>query len=153
MKWYTGSDHAGYNLKVHLCAALRELGDEVIDIGTDSAEESVDYPDIGAEVGRRVAADQNMGQAADQTMGLLVCGTGIGIAIAANKVAGIRAATVTDTFTAKATRAHNDANIIAFGERVIGPGVAREALLAFRATPFEGGRHARRVSKIQALES
>lgn len=146
MKWYAGSDHAGYALKAQLCEVLRELGDQVIDIGVSSADESVDYPDFGADVARRVAAEQ-------AAMGLLVCGTGIGIAIAANKVTGIRAAVVTDTFTARATRAHNDANVIAFGERVIGPGVARDALLAFRATAFEGGRHARRVDKIRALES
>ena len=145
MKWYAGSDHAGYALKVQLCTALRELGDEVIDIGVASAEQSVDYPDFGAEVGRLVVAETG-------TRGLLVCGTGIGIAIAANKVVGVRAAVVTDAFTAKAARAHNDANVIAFGERVIGPGVAREALQAFRTTPFEGGRHQRRIDKLHALE-
>lgn len=145
MKWYAGSDHAGYGLKVQLCAVLRELGDEVIDMGAESAETSVDYPDYGAQVARRVAADS-------ESRGLLVCGTGIGIAIAANKVPGIRAAVVTDTFTARATRAHNDANVIALGERVVGPGVARAALLAFRDTAFEGGRHQRRVAKIAAME-
>jgi ribose 5-phosphate isomerase B len=145
MKWYAGSDHAGYRLKAQLCEDLRALGDEVVDLGVDSAEQSVDYPDYGAEVGRRVADD-------GEAFGLLVCGTGIGIAIAANKIPGVRAAVVTDAFTGKATRAHNDANIIAFGERVTGYGVAREALLAFRATEFEGGRHQRRVDKLGALE-
>ncbi len=144
MKWYAGSDHAGWELKKLLIARLQELGDEVVDLGTDSAD-SVDYPDYGAAVARRVAAE-------DGAFGLLVCGTGVGIAIAANKIAGVRAAVVTDAFTARATRAHNDANVIALGARVIGAGVAEEALLAFRDTEFEGGRHQRRVGKITALE-
>ncbi len=144
MKWYAGSDHAGFGLKSKLVALLRELGDEVEDLGTDSAD-SVDYPDFGAKVGRAVAADPD-------AKGLLVCGTGIGIAMAANKIPGVRAAVVTDDFTAAATRAHNDANVISFGERVVGPGVAERALKTFRDTPFEGGRHERRVGKINALD-
>jgi ribose 5-phosphate isomerase B len=121
------------------------MGDEVVDVGTHS-EESVDYPDFGARVGREVAG-------AEGALGLVVCGTGIGISIAANKVAGVRAALVTDAFTAQAARAHNDANVIAFGARVTGPGVAEQALKVFRDTPFEGGRHRQRVAKIQGLES
>lgn len=144
MKWYIGADHAGYALKQQLAARLHDLGDEVVDLGTHS-EESVDYPDFGAEVGRRVIAD-------DDAMGLVVCGTGIGVAIAANKVPGVRAAVITDAFTARAARSHNDANIIAIGARVTGYGVAEDALVAFRDTPFEGGRHARRVQKIASLE-
>jgi ribose 5-phosphate isomerase B len=143
MKWFAGSDHAGLALKNQLVAALRELGDEVVDVGCHAAE-SCDYPDFGVEVGRKVAA-------ADDARGLIVCGTGIGIAMAANKIHGVRAAVVTDSFTARATRAHNNANVIALGERVIGPGVAREALVVFRDTAFEGGRHARRVGKLDAL--
>lgn len=143
--WYAGSDHAGYALKSALCEFLRELGDEVEDLGSDDAEHSVDYPDFGAAVARRVAAEPG-------AFGLLVCGTGVGIAMAANKVPGARAAVVTDTFTAKAARAHNDANVIALGERVTGPGVAKDALAAFRETAFEGGRHQRRVDKLRALE-
>ena len=142
--WYAGSDHAGFVLKEILVQRLRDMGDEVDDLGTDS-EDSVDYPDFGAAVARKVAAEPG-------AMGLLVCGTGIGISIAANKVPGARAAVVTDSFTARAARGHNDANIIALGARVSGPGVAEEALLAFRDTAFEGGRHQRRVAKIQALE-
>jgi ribose 5-phosphate isomerase B len=145
MKWFAGSDHAGYQLKNQLVAVLRELGDDVEDLGVDG-NESVDYPDYGEKVARKVAAT-------DGAMGLLVCGTGIGISIAANKVAGVRAALVTNQFTAEASRSHNNANIIAFGERVTGSGVATAALRTFRDTAFEGGRHERRVGKINALDA
>ncbi|MDQ3339201.1 MAG: ribose 5-phosphate isomerase B [Myxococcota bacterium] len=144
MKWYAGADHAGYLLKNQLVAFLRAQGDEVIDLGTNE-DKSVDYPDFGAEVGSVVAADP-------AAKGLIVCGTGIGISIAANKVPGVRAALVHDSFTAEMARAHNDANVIAFGARVVGPGVAEQALAAFRKTPFEGGRHQRRVDLITALD-
>lgn len=138
-----GSDHAGFELKSDLVAHLVENGYEVADLGTDSAER-VDYPDFGAAVGRAVAAGE-----AD--LGLLVCGSGIGIAIAANKVPGVRAATVHDVTSAQLARQHNNANIIAMGERLIGPEVARAALDAFLAAEFEGGRHTGRVAKIDAL--
>ena len=144
MKWYAGSDHAGFALKKHLVAALRELGDEVVDIGTND-EGSVDYPTFGAEVGRRVAADP-------ASRGLIVCGTGIGISIAANKIPGVRAALVHDSFTAEMARAHNDANIIAMGARVVGQGVAENALATFRKTQFECGRHQRRIDLIKDLD-
>ena len=142
--WYAGSDHAGLGLKKHLMAQLRGLGDEVIDIGT-TEEASVDYPDFGAEVGRRVAANP-------LTKGLLVCGSGIGISIAANKVPGVRCALVHDSFTAEMARAHNDANVVAMGSRVVGPGVAEHALATFRGAGFEGGRHQGRVDKLRALD-
>lgn len=142
-RWIVGADHAGLELKNHLVGVLRALGDDVEDIGTHSAD-SVDYPDYAAEVARRVAAGEGRG--------LLVCGTGIGMAMTANKVPGVRAAVVTDAFTARATRAHNDANVMAVGQRVIGAGVAEEALKAFRETAFEGGRHQRRVDKIARAE-
>jgi ribose 5-phosphate isomerase B len=145
MKWFAGSDHAGFHLKQRLVDKLRSLGDEVVDLGTLS-EESVDYPDYGSKVGREVVASKG------EAMGLIICGTGIGISIAANKVPGARAALVHDAFTAQAARAHNDANIVAFGARVTGPGVAEQALKVFRDTGFEGGRHAARVDKIRALE-
>ena len=145
MKWYAGSDHAGFRLKKVLVQALAELGDEVVDIGTDS-EESVDYPKFGAEVGRKVAAEPG-------ALGLIVCGTGIGISIAANKVPGVRAAVVHDDFTAAAARAHNDANVIALGARVIGPGVAESAVAVFRSTQFVGGRHLRRVEQLGAMDA
>ncbi|HEY1553881.1 MAG TPA: ribose 5-phosphate isomerase B [Kofleriaceae bacterium] len=144
MKWYAGSDHAGFRLKNVLVEALQELGDEVIDVGTTN-EDSVDYPRFGSEVGRKVAADPG-------TRGLIVCGTGIGISIAANKVPGVRAAVVHDDFTAAAARAHNDANVIALGARVVGPGVAESALSVFRATEFVGGRHLRRVEQLGELD-
>lgn len=145
MRWIVGSDHAGWGLKRHLCEVLRELGDEVVDLGTDN-EASVDYPDYGAAVGRAVAS------ARAPTLGLIICGTGIGISIAANKVPGIRAALCTEAFSATAARAHNDANVLALGARVIGAGVAEACLRAFRDTPFEGGRHARRVAKLNTLD-
>jgi ribose 5-phosphate isomerase B len=144
MKWYAGSDHAGRALKERLVAHLRSLGDEVDDLGCHD-DTSVDYPDYAERVARAVAGD-------DGARGLLVCGTGIGMSIAANKVSGVRAAVVSDAFTAQASRAHNDANVIALGERVTGPGVAEAALAAFRDTPFEGGRHERRIGKIRDLE-
>ena len=100
MRWFVGSDHAGFALKRHLCELLRGLGDEVADLGTDS-EQSVDYPDYGAAVGRAVAS------ARTPTLGLIICGTGVGISIAANKVPGVRGALCTEAFTATASRAHN----------------------------------------------
>jgi ribose 5-phosphate isomerase B len=141
MKWYAGSDHAGFRLKQLMVAVLKELGDEVVDVGTTN-EESTDYPQFGAEVGRRVVGDPG-------SYGLVICGTGIGISIAANKISGVRAALAHDDFTAAASRAHNDANVLALGARVIGPGVAESALRMFRSTPFVGGRHQRRVEMIE----
>jgi ribose 5-phosphate isomerase B len=146
MQWFAGSDHAGLALKRILVGVLRDLGDEVVDLGTDH-EASVDYPDFGASVGRAVAS------AGGAAFGLIVCGSGIGISIAANKVPGVRAALVHDSFTAEVARRHNDANVVAFGERVVGRGVAEAALKVFRATPFDGGRHAGRVAKISSLDS
>jgi ribose 5-phosphate isomerase B len=143
MKWYAGSDHAGFRLKERLVGLLRNMGDEVVDLGTHN-EESVDYPEFAAKVCREVAARGD-------GRGLLICGTGLGISMTANKFHGIRCAVVTDAYTAQATRAHNDANVIAFGSRVTGVGVAEQALKVFRDTPFEGGRHQRRVDKIEAV--
>jgi len=144
MKWYAGCDHAGLPLKRHLVEVLRAQGDEVIDLGAND-EASVDYPHYGAEVGRRVAAEPGV-------LGLVVCGSGIGISIAANKVPGVRCALVHDAFTAEMARRHNDANVVAMGARVVGAGVAEHALAAFRATAFEGGRHGRRVEQLSALD-
>ena len=143
MKWVAGSDHAGLELKRVLVAKLQELGDEVLDIGThDSA--SVDYPTFGAEVGKRVAADKTL-------RGLVVCGSGIGISIAANKVHGVRCALVHDHLTAQLSRQHNDANVIALGARTTGGDVAVDALLAFRSTEFLAGRHAKRVGMLDEM--
>ena len=139
-----GSDHAGYALKEQLAGELRDLGHEVLDLGAHSPER-VDYPDFGAAVGRAVVGG-------DAELGLCVCGSGIGIAMAANKVPGVRAATVHDATSARLTRQHNDANVICLGERLIGPEVASEALRAWLDAEFEGGRHAGRVDKLSGLD-
>jgi ribose 5-phosphate isomerase B len=146
MRIAAGSDHAGFVLKSALIAHLGDLGHDVVDLGTHEANVSVDYPDYGAAVARAVAAGQ-------AEYGLCVCGTGIGIGIAANKIAGIRAAVVHDVTSARLGRAHNDANVVCLGERVTGPQVAREALDMFLSTTWEGGRHALRLDKIAALEN
>jgi len=138
-----GSDHAGFALKQMLADHLREQGHDVVDVGTHSTE-SVDYPEFGAAVGRTVVSGE-----ADR--GVAVCGSGIGICIAANKVPGVRAATVHDVTSATFTRLHNDANVMCVGERFTGPQVALDAVDAFLATEFEGGRHARRVAAIDEL--
>jgi ribose 5-phosphate isomerase B len=143
MRIAVGSDHAGFPMKQSLAAHLRELGHDVLDCGTDSVER-VDYPDFGAAVGRAVAGG-------DADGGVCVCGSGIGIAIAANKIRGVRAATVHDVTSARLSRQHNDANVICLGERLIGPEVARQALDAWLDATFEGGRHAGRVAKLDAL--
>jgi ribose 5-phosphate isomerase B len=145
VKWFAGSDHAGLQLKLALIAKLKELGDEVVDVGTYD-EKSVDYPDFGAEVGKRVVAEPQPG-----AMGLVTCGSGIGISIAANKIHGVRCALVHDSYTAEVARQHNDANVVAMGGRVVGGGVAEAALVVFRSTAFLGDRHARRVDKLNKL--
>src|SRR6185295_3018931 len=131
------------HLKNSLADHLRAGGHDVTDLGTHS-EDRVDYPDFGAAVGRAVVAGE-----ADY--GVCVCGSGIGIAIAANKISGVRAATVHDVTSAHLAREHNDANVVCFGERLIGYEVAREALDAFVNATFAGGRHQPRVAKIDAL--
>jgi ribose 5-phosphate isomerase B len=143
IKWFVGSDHAGLALKQILSSALQAWGDEVSDLGTHDTA-SVDYPHYGAAVARAVVGQPG-------ALGLVVCGSGIGISIAANKIAGARCALVHDSFTAVAARQHNDANIIAMGARVIGDGVAVVALEAFRNAVFAGDRHARRVGQLDAL--
>ena len=143
MRVATGSDHAGYRLKQLLADRLAEQGHEVVDLGAHD-ESRVDYPDYGAAVGRAVADGR-----AD--LGVGVCGSGIGIAMAANKISGIRAATVHDAVSASLARQHNDANVVCFGQRLLDDGVALEALDAFLEASFEGGRHAGRVAKLDAL--
>lgn len=145
MRIAVGADHAGYGMKEALAGHLSALGHEVVDLGTDS-EEPVDYPEFGAAVGRAV-----VGGAAE--LGLCVCGTGIGISIAANKVPGVRAAVVHDVTTARMARAHNHANVVCMGSRIIGDQVARDALEAFLETAPAHGRHDRRVAEIAGLES
>ena len=138
-----GADHAGVQLKDVLVAHLRDQGHEVVDCGTHGPDR-VDYPDYGEAVARKVAGGE-------AELGLCVCGTGIGIAMAANKVPGVRAATVHDVTSARLTRQHNDANVVCLGERLTGPEAAREALEAFLEASFEEGRHVPRVAKIDAL--
>ncbi len=145
MKIALGADHAGFELKDHLARFLAAEGHEPQDYGTHS-HESVDYPDFAAIVARAV-----LGGGAE--IGILVCGTGIGVAIAANKLDGIRAATCNDLFTARMARAHNDANVLTLGARVVGSGVAEEIVRAFLRTQYEGKRHDRRLKKIHALEN
>lgn len=144
MKVAIGADHGGYRLKEDIKGLLEDLGVDYKDFGTHSTE-SVDYPDVALPVAQSVADGLF-------DRGILICGTGIGIGIAANKVKGIRAALVHNTFSAHASREHNDANILTMGERVIGPGLARDIVTIWLATDFEGGRHERRVEKIMAIE-
>jgi len=142
-----GSDHAGYALKERVKAELQRLGHDVQDLGTSSAEDSVDYPDYSIAVGERVANGQ-----ADR--GVVVCATGIGASIAANKVEGVRASVVTSDDTARLTRADNDSNVLALGGKTA-PSVesALGWLRLWLETPFAGGRHERRVNKIKDYES
>jgi ribose 5-phosphate isomerase B len=144
MKIAIGADHAGFALKEQLRADLAAEGHQVMDFGTDSAE-SVDYPDYAQKVGREVSAGR-------VDRGVLVCGTGIGMEIAANKIEGVRAASAQSEEETRLSRAHNDANIVTFGARLIGHDQARRLLDIFLSTSFEGGRHARRIAKIAALE-
>jgi ribose 5-phosphate isomerase B len=134
-------DHAGFDLKRLLAGHARSLGHEVIDLGPHSAD-AVDYPDFAHELARRLTARE-----ADR--GVLVCGTGIGMSIAANRHPGIRAAVCHDAFTAEAARRHNDANVLCLGGRTTGPGVALQILDTFLTAPFDGGRHERRIAKIE----
>ncbi len=138
------SDHAGLQLRAGAVEAARAKGFEVEDLGPHAAD-SVDYPDYAAAVARAVAGGR-------ARLGLLVCGTGIGMSMAANKVPGVRAAVCRSEFEARMARAHNDANVLCLGERVTGLGLGAAIVEAFLATPFEGGRHARRVDKLNALD-
>lgn len=144
MRIAIGSDHAGFQLKQQLAGWLREQGHELIDVGTDS-DDRVDYPHYGAEVARQVAQG-----AAER--GVAVCGSGQGICMAANKVAGARGGVVRDVLDAEMVRRHNDANIACFGERFTTPEVAIASLSVFLSTPFDGGRHAARVEQLAELD-
>jgi ribose 5-phosphate isomerase B len=139
-----GSDHAGYRLKKTITSSLLDSGVAIEDVGTGS-EASVDYPDFAAAVARLVVSG-----AVDR--GILICGTGIGMAMAANKIDGARAATAGDLESARLARAHNDANILTLGAQITRPDVALAVVRVFLETPFAGGRHQRRVDKITALE-
>src|SRR5499427_10165259 len=144
MRVAIGSDHAGFLLKQHLIATLSRLGHAIDDRGTTS-ETPVDYPPICAEVARLVAAGK-----ADR--GIVVGGSGQGEQLAANKVRGIRAALCNDLYTARLSRAHNDANVLSIGGRIVGFGLAEEILTLWLATAFDGGRHQRRVDQIMEIE-
>lgn len=144
MRISIGSDHAGFEMKEKLKAYLAEQGHDVVDFGTHSID-SVDYPDFASAVGQAVASGET-------ERGVLVCGSGIGVAIAANKIDGVRAANVTDAEMAKMSRLHNDANVVTMGGRYLPEELAHEIVDTFLETAFEGGRHQRRVDKISALE-
>lgn len=144
MKIALGADHGGYDLKTAIKKHLTELGHEVVDFGTDD-HASCDYPLIAEPAARAVAAGEC-------ERGILVCGTGIGIGIAANKVPGIRAALCHDTFSARASRNHNNANMLTMGQRVIGEGLALDIVDVWLESDFEGGRHERRVNEISDIE-
>jgi ribose 5-phosphate isomerase B len=145
MKVAIGSDHAGFDLKQHLVAELGRLGHDVVDVGTDDGDESVDYPPICADVGRAVATGE-----ADR--GIVLGGSGQGEQIAANKVHGVRAALCNDLYTARLSRDHNDANVLSMGGRIVARGLASEILEVWLTTPFGGHRHERRVRQIAGIE-
>jgi ribose 5-phosphate isomerase B len=144
MRIAVGSDHRGVAPRLRLIGLLERLGNEVIDCGSHG-EEAVDYPDIAADVARRVSTGS-------VDRGILLCCTGVGMAIAANKLAGVRAATCHDEVTAEMSRRHNDLNVLCLSAEMIGPEVQDKIIRTWLSTPFEGGRHARRVAKIAALE-
>ena len=139
------SDHAGYNLKEEITKHLEDRGIEFIDFGTNNPTDSVNYPDFAHALCSSI-------QSGETERGILVCGTGIGMSMAANKHTGIRAACCSDTFSARLTRTHNDANVLCFGARVVGIGVATDLVDVFINTEFEGGRHTKRVEMLNALD-
>lgn len=144
MKVVIGCDHGGFELKEVLSAHLKDKGFDVIDVGTYDTN-SVDYPDIAQKACEEVTSGRC-------EWGVLICGTGIGISIAANKVNGIRCALVANEYSAEMTKRHNNANMVAFGGRVTGPDLAKHILDAYVGAEFEGGRHEKRIEKISALE-
>ncbi|MDY0120649.1 MAG: ribose 5-phosphate isomerase B [Sulfurimonas sp.] len=143
MKFYIATDHAGLDLKDYTVELLREKGHEVVDLGPFS-KDRVDYPDFAIKVCESVLSDST-------SQGILICGSGIGMSMAANRHSGIRAALCHDAYTATVARGHNDANVLCFGERIVGRGVAESILDAWIAGSFDGGRHTNRVAKIEAL--
>ena len=145
MRIAIGNDHAATAMKFEIVAALESAGHEVVNIGTDDTA-SVDYPVIAEKVANLVASG-------DCEKGILICGTGIGMSMAANKVRGIRAACCSDPVSVELTRRHNNANVLTFGARIIGPVMAQELVRVFLETPFEGGRHEKRVNQIAELEN
>ncbi len=142
---YLGADHAGFELKESIKSHLEEKGIKYLDLGTDSLK-SVDYPDYALKVAQKIKEGN------EEDFGVLFCGTGIGMAIAANKIDGIRAAVVHDEYTAEVAKKHNKANIIALGGRTITPTEAIRYLDSFMSSKYEGGRHENRISKIDSME-
>lgn len=145
MKFYIATDHAGIDLKDYTVELLKEKGHEVVDLGPFS-KERVDYPDYAVKVCEAVLTDKN-------SHGVLICGSGIGMSIVANRHSGIRAALCHDAYTATVARGHNDANVLCFGERIIGKGVCESIIDAWLEANFEGGRHAGRVEKIESIKA
>ena len=156
MKIGIGNDHSALELKAEIIELLKEKGHEVVDYGTNSPE-SCDYPVYGEKVGRAVASGEvERGEAVaakKYDRGILICGTGLGISLAANKVKGVRAAVCSEPFTAKMSRAHNNCNILAFGARVVGAELAKMIVETWLDTEFEGGRHQRRVDMLMDIEN
>ncbi|MDD3361992.1 MAG: ribose 5-phosphate isomerase B [Hespellia sp.] len=144
MKIGIGNDHAAVAMKNEIMEYVSELGHEVVNFGTDTTD-SCDYPEYGEKVGRAVVNK-------DVDFGILICGTGVGISLSANKVHGVRAAVCSEPVTARLVRAHNNANIIAFGERIVGIEMAKSIVKTFLETEFEGGRHQRRVDLMMEIE-
>ena len=144
MRIAIGSDHRGWQVKARLVKTLQDAGHEVFDLGTNSAE-SVDYPDIASAVSARVSADE-------VERGILICGTGIGMSISANKFPGVRAATCQDAFVAEMSRRHNDVNVLCLGGDLLGERLVDDLVGIWLKTEFEGGRHGRRIEKIGQLE-
>ena len=139
-----GCDHAAYELKLKVIEHLKTQGIEVEDVGTNSTA-SCDYPDFADALCKKIMSGEF-------ERGILICGTGIGMSMAANKHKGIRAACCSDTFSARLTREHNDANVLCFGARVVGEGLAYDLVDLFVSTDYEGGKHARRVAMVDALD-
>lgn len=144
MKIGIGNDHSALELKAEIIAFVKAKGHEIVDFGTNSSE-SCDYPKYGEAVGRAVVSGE-------VDCGILICGTGLGISLAANKVKGVRAAVCSEPFTAKMSRAHNNCNVLAFGARVVGAELAKMIVETWLETEFEGGRHQRRVDLIMEIE-
>lgn len=145
MKIVIGCDHGGVELKEELRKRMEEAGHTVVNMGVDDSSQAVDYPDVAVTCGKQV-------QTGDCDCGVLICGTGLGIGISANKMDGIRCATVSDTFSARMAKEHNNANMIALGARVLGNELAWEVLQGYLNASFEGGRHQRRVDKIMDIK-
>ncbi len=143
---YLGSDHAGFELKESIKDALKKKGEKYIDLGTDSLK-SVDYPDYALKVAEKVKEDKD-----NNSFGILICGTGIGMEIAANKVDGIRAALIYDEYTSQVAKEHNNANIITMGGRTTTPTEALRYIDRFMSAKYEGGRHENRINKISSIE-